>query len=68
MPVLPRFQPSKNVNESPHIVILGAGASIAACPQGDRNGRTLPVMNNLIDVVGIGDLLTVGGSMGRSRL
>lgn len=28
----------------PHVVILGAGASRAACPKGDKNGRLLPVM------------------------
>jgi hypothetical protein len=31
----------------PHVVILGAGASVAAFPGGDRYGRLLPVMDNL---------------------
>ena len=35
----------------PHAVILGAGASKAACPSGDKNGRILPLMNELFDVV-----------------
>lgn len=35
----------------PHLVILGAGASYAAFPNGDKNGRKLPLMNNLVDVV-----------------
>jgi hypothetical protein len=39
--------------ERPHVVILGAGASAAACPKGDRYGRRLPVMNDLIDTVGL---------------
>lgn len=41
----------------PHLVILGAGASYAAFPNGDKNGRKLPLMNNLVEVVGLqGDL------------
>ena len=35
----------------PHVVILGAGASCAAFPRGDRNGKILPVMNNLVDTI-----------------
>lgn len=35
----------------PHVVILGAGASKAACPNGDKHGRILPVMNELYDEV-----------------
>ncbi len=37
----------------PHIALLGAGASLAAFPEGDRNGRTLPLMQNLVEVVGL---------------
>ncbi|HJW94973.1 MAG TPA: hypothetical protein VJ901_15265 [Thermoanaerobaculia bacterium] len=43
------------------MVILGAGASIAACPHGDRNGRRLPAMASLVDVVGLGPLLDSAG-------
>jgi hypothetical protein len=39
--------------QRPHVVILGAGASYAATPNGDRNGFRLPLMENLIDVVGL---------------
>lgn len=42
----------------PHVVILGAGASAAAFPQGDRNGRKLPVLNDLMEALGIDKLLT----------
>ena len=35
----------------PHVVILGAGASAAAFPKGDRNGRRLPLMDDLVQVV-----------------
>lgn len=45
----------------PHIVILGAGASKAACPNGDANRRILPLMNNLIDVVGLAPILEAHG-------
>ena len=41
----------------PIVVLLGAGASKAACPRGDRHGRPLPVMNELIDVVGLRPLI-----------
>jgi len=37
----------------PHVVILGAGASRAACPNGDKYGRKLPLMNDLIDALGL---------------
>lgn len=37
--------------DRPHVVILGAGASLAAFPNGDRNGAALPLMNNLVDVL-----------------
>lgn len=31
----------------PHVVLLGAGASKAALPNGDRNGRDLPLLRNI---------------------
>jgi hypothetical protein len=48
-------------NERPHFVLLGAGASLAALPNGDRWGRRLPLMTNLIDVIGLGPLLEQSG-------
>lgn len=38
-------------NKRPHCVLLGAGASLAAFPNGDKNGRKLPVMNNFIQTL-----------------
>ena len=38
-------------NSRPHLVILGAGASYAAFPNGDKNGRKLPLMNNIVEEV-----------------
>ena len=46
---------------APHVVLLGAGASKAAFPNGDRLGRKLPLMNNLVDVVGLGPLIERAG-------
>lgn len=37
----------------PNLVILGAGASIQAFPNGDKNGRKLPSMADLCKVAGI---------------
>lgn len=46
----------------PHVVILGAGASYAAFPKGDRNGRKLPLMNNFVETLGLEDLISRTGS------
>ena len=40
----------------PHVFILGAGASRAALLKGDRHGRRLPLMNDLVEVVGLAPL------------
>jgi hypothetical protein len=45
----------------PHVVILGAGASRATCPHGDKNGRKLPVMADLIDTLNLTDVLAHAG-------
>jgi hypothetical protein len=37
----------------PHVVILGAGASRAAFPEGDADGKVLPLMADLIDALGL---------------
>lgn len=41
----------------PHLVILGAGATIAAIPNGDKNGKKSSVMNNFIKELGLEDIL-----------
>ncbi|MBI5048959.1 MAG: hypothetical protein HZB54_08445 [Deltaproteobacteria bacterium] len=41
----------------PHVVILGAGASKASFPHGDRNGKKLPLMDDFIDVLELAPLL-----------
>lgn len=49
MPSLPPLD--KNVNHAPHIVLLGAGASIAAFVHWGRKGPRLPSMQDLIEVL-----------------
>jgi hypothetical protein len=45
----------------PHVVLLGAGASRAGFPNGDRNGKPLPVLADLAHTVGVEDLLRDAG-------
>ncbi|MGI8863246.1 MAG: hypothetical protein ACR2JH_02425 [Solirubrobacteraceae bacterium] len=45
----------------PHVVILGAGASIAALSAGDRNAKQLPDMHGLASVPAVRELLLLGG-------
>lgn len=40
-----------------HTVILGAGATIAAIPNGDRNGKISSVMDGLIKKLELSDIL-----------
>ena len=40
-----------------HTVILGAGATIAAIPNGDKNGKKSSVMKGMISRLGLEDLL-----------
>jgi hypothetical protein len=53
VPRLPVFDPSKGINHSPHVVILGAGASRAAFPNGDANGKRLPLLAELPDCLNL---------------
>jgi hypothetical protein len=41
--------------------MLGAGASLAAFPNGDRDGRRLPVLQNLVEVLGLDSILQAHG-------
>ena len=40
----------------PHVVLLGAGASKAALPEGDRNGRHVPVLRDLSNDLRVAEL------------
>ena len=45
----------------PHVVILGAGASLQALPDGDKYGKVLPLMNNFVEVLELKNLLEAYG-------
>lgn len=49
--VIPDFR--GGVCRNPHLVILGAGASCAAFPSGDKNERKLPVMKSIAKDLGL---------------
>jgi len=57
MPRLPAFDLKARANYSPHVVIVGAGASRAATPTGDANGRLLPVMKDIVETLGLTQIL-----------
>ena len=59
---LPRLDIKSGFNHSPHVVILEAGASRACCPSGDLNGRILPLMNDIVECVGCGDIIRGSGN------
>ena len=42
---------------APHVVILGAGASVATIPNGDKFGRKISVMDGFIDKLEMRDVL-----------
>jgi hypothetical protein len=41
--------------ERPHAVLLGAGASRAALPHGDKNGVQVPLLREVADTLGLAD-------------
>ena len=45
----------------PHVVLLGAGSSRAAFPNGDAAGRRLPLMTDLVEIVGLQQLVEEAG-------
>src|SRR5438270_170988 len=61
MPSLPALDIATGVNHSPHVVILGAGASKAAFPHGDATGKAVPVMQQLVDYLDLRTTLEVAG-------
>lgn len=46
---------------SSHTFLLGAGASLAAFPNGDKYGRKIPLMKDFVEIVGLEDLLDESG-------
>ncbi len=51
----------------PHVVILGAGASIASSLHGDKNGKKLPSMLNFVEVLDLSSMLDAEGISHRGR-
>lgn len=45
---LPKIKNKKLID--PHVVIIGAGASKAACPT-DKNGKSVPLLKNILEVL-----------------
>lgn len=58
---LPKLELKTGINHSPHVVILGAGASKACCPKGDANQRPLPVMADLVRALSLEDVVRESG-------
>jgi hypothetical protein len=46
---------------NPHVVLLGAGASFAAAPNGDKNGKKIPLLKDLPEVLGLESALRTAG-------
>ena len=47
-----------------HTVILGAGATIAAIPNGDKNGKRSSVMSGLIEKLHLEDVFRIACQTG----
>jgi len=58
---LPRLDIKTKINHSPHVIILGAGASRACCPSGDKNGHHLPLMADFVAKVGVEQIIKEAG-------
>jgi hypothetical protein len=61
MPAVPHLDIKTGFNHSPHVVILGAGASRACCPNGDANGNVLPVMADIVSTLKLQELVKDAG-------
>lgn len=59
--VIRKDTPLDPTHGRPHVFVLGAGASHAALPHGDKYGRHLPLMRNLIEVVGLQSVIDQTG-------
>lgn len=54
---MPNLDIKTNHNHSPHVVILGAGASRACCPDGDKFHQKLPLMNDFIETLNLKNII-----------
>lgn len=48
-------------NFRPHVVLLGAGTTRAAFPNGDANGNKIPLMNDFVDILNLEVILRASG-------
>ncbi|MBL7004270.1 MAG: hypothetical protein ISR69_09615 [Gammaproteobacteria bacterium] len=59
MPTIPHIE--KNVNFAPHVVLLGAGASIASYLDWGETGDKLPSMQDLLDTLDLHSIIKESG-------
>lgn len=52
------YQIEKFFKSRPHVVLLGAGASVATIPDGDKYGNKISAMSGFIDKLGMRDLIS----------
>lgn len=52
------YQIEKSFKCRPHVVLLGAGASVATIPDGDKYGNKISAMSGFIDKLGMRDLIS----------
>ena len=45
------------MKKRPHVVLLGAGASCAALPKGDKYGKKISAMNGFLDTLGLSEII-----------
>ncbi len=57
----PALDVARCVNYSPHVVILGAGATRACIPRGDSDGRVAPVMLDFVTTLRLQPLFARAG-------
>jgi len=52
------FEYEKSYKNRPHLVLLGAGASMAAIPNGDKNGLKTSVMDGFLEKLGMESIIS----------
>lgn len=51
------FEYEKIYKSRPHVVLMGAGASVATIPNGDKNGMKTSVMDGFIEKLGMSEII-----------
>ncbi len=51
------FEYEKYSKSRPHVVLMGAGASVATIPNGDKNGMRTSVMDGFIEKLGMSEII-----------